>query len=426
MELDRRLRFEATRGLRQTNNVRDALQWISRNPEGFATRVSEFEDTIGAMNDLMLGDAIDARRYGSVAALRGFFVEGEPISTPSDLVTLYDDWREYGEYEETGRVMQSFFPKIHNIIATHQWEFPTQITDNPNKLASGLLIEGYGQLMEDLYEKPGLARKFVLGFEEVLISQRPDAAILSDVIDWMAEEKDDFSPAVKADIEEALTEPKTELEQAVRHINRTFKRGGEAHEVIEDIRKLPRPIAVDFNNVIANNNSPLALNPDASAFLQGLRQIGNVVIVTSASGWEAVQGFLQEHGLWSKDMVLMTAPTYEFISQWQEENPKAKELRKEFLVMAQQLGWQYEEDDLVQAPAGKAVAPIFGKPFEVPIIDDSSFATRHNPGMLGINVQAWETNEEMQRMYERSNQGKPTLAEAVELVRNHYSGITTS
>lgn len=218
----------------------------------------------------------------------------------------------------------------------------------------------------------------------------------------------------------------TKLEKAIRHVNRTFERGGEAHEVIDDLRMLPRPIAVDFNNVIANNTSPLALNPDARVFLQDLRKIGNVVIVTSASGWKAVQGFLQKHGLWSSDMVLMTGPTYEFLSQWQETNPKAKKLREEFLSMTQQMGWKYGEDDLIQAPAGKVVAPIFGKSFEVPIIDDSMFATRHNPGMLGINVQAWETNEEIQRMYATSNQGKPSLAEAVEIVRKHYATIDST
>lgn len=244
--------------------------------------------------------------------------------------------------------------------------------------------------------------------------------------DWMAEEKDDFSPAVKAAIEEQLRVPETELEKAALRINRKFRKGGEAHEVLDDIRQFPKPIAVDFNNVIVNNTHPLQVNPEAKVFLEGLHEVGNVFIVTSAPGWEAVNDFLVEHGLWKPEMVLMTAPAYEFISQWQEDHPKGIELRREFVEMAKGLGWNYdeeEEDDLVRAPGYKAVAPIFGKPFEVPIIDDSYYATNNNPGMFGITVQAWETDEGMQRIYARSNQGKPSLAEAVEIVRSHYTSI---
>ncbi|MEK7106377.1 MAG: hypothetical protein AAB895_03390 [Patescibacteria group bacterium] len=200
MEIDRRLRFEAIKSLRQTQNVRDALKWISHNPEGFATRVSEFEDTIRAMNTVMLSDSIDIERYGNVAALRDLLVEFEPLKTPSDLASSDDD------HSEDKQSMQSFFPKLNELIITRQWEFPTALTDNPNKLASGLLIEGYGQLVEDLYNKPGLARKFVLGFEEVLISQNPDSVILSDVIEWMAEEKKDFSPTARDAIDIASRE----------------------------------------------------------------------------------------------------------------------------------------------------------------------------------------------------------------------------
>lgn len=190
MEIDRRPRLEAVKNLRQTENIRNALQWIRQNPEGFATRVREFENIIDTMNNLILKDAIDDKRYSNITAMKGFFIEEDSIITPSELVGLYDDWKEYGEYEEAGKFIVSFSPKLHNTIAAYEWEFPTKITDNPNKVASGLLIEGYGKLIEDFYEKKGLARKFVLGFEEILISQNPDSELLSDAIDWMAEKEE--------------------------------------------------------------------------------------------------------------------------------------------------------------------------------------------------------------------------------------------
>ena len=223
------------------------------------------------------------------------------------------------------------------------------------------------------------------------------------------------------------------LEKAIENINKVFRDGKEAYEVIYYLRMLPRPIVVDFNNVIANNIPPFALNPYAINFLKDLRDIGNVVIVTSAIGWKWIQGFLKKHGLWSNDMVLMTAANYKFLcrdndryhdgflSQSPEEEKgevEAERLREEFLG----LGWSCEEGDLVKDITGKVVAPIFGKIFEIPIIDDNHFATEGNPGMFGIHVKAWgKTEEEKLEISHREREGEYSLTEALGIVRSYYT-----
>lgn len=222
------------------------------------------------------------------------------------------------------------------------------------------------------------------------------------------------------DVFRGLRPKKTDLEQSAYRINTTFRNGGNALDVLRDIRRFPRPIAVDFNNVIANNSAPLELNPDAPGFLQDLRQIGNIFIATSSPDWVDMQRFLKKHNLWSNDTVLMTKPTYAFIHP-RSNDPGAVRLRREFLNMAHGLGWNYTEDDL-RRPDSKVLAPIFAKPFLVPLIDDLKYETENNPGILGITVQTWE-GEAQQAGFINYNRNLPTLSDAVNLVRNHYASL---
>ncbi|MBU6389839.1 hypothetical protein KGQ71_04990, partial [Patescibacteria group bacterium] len=233
------------------------------------------------------------------------------------------------------------------------------------------------------------------------------------------EEKEDFSPAVQADIEEMIREPKTELEKVVKRINRALKGGDTAYEIVDDIQKLPRPIVVDFNNVIINGCAPHQLNPDAPNFLEQLRQIGTVFIITGASSWDDVRSILHNLGVWSNDIVLMTQPTFEFISREHRDDPRGQKLRSEYLATARKQGWDTQEEDLLRPVGYKYVAPIFNQPFLIPIIDDAWQATDNNPGMLGVPVQCWEPNVPRETL-QLISEGRITLAEAVESVRNHY------
>lgn len=217
------------------------------------------------------------------------------------------------------------------------------------------------------------------------------------------------------------------LELAATYVNSELSKGKSAYRVLSLIRAFPQPIVVDFNNVIANNTDPLRLNPDAPEFLEELRKIGTVFIVTAAGSWTAVQEFLAENEVWSPVTVLLTKSNYRFMEEPEghQEHHERSILIEDFLKRAKKLGWNLNEGDLVER---KRVAPIFGKSFLVPIIDDFYHTTHNNPGTLGIQVNYWEPNltEDGRKWLDEQNRGTATLKEAVEMVRNHYSSLGLS
>jgi len=223
-------------------------------------------------------------------------------------------------------------------------------------------------------------------------------------------------------------EPRNIREKAATYVNSELSQGKPAYKVLSLIRALPNPIAVDFNNVITNNINPMKLNPDAPKFLKDLRGIGSVFVVTTALNWESVQEFLGERGVWSPDMILITSPNYQFISDLQRDHPQGEKLRAEFQSTARELGWSADEDNLIMPPRYKRISPIFGKPFLVPIIDDSVEVIHKNPGMLGIHVQEWEPNytDTGKKENDQENEDKLTLSDAVEVVRRHYASLGAS
>ncbi len=202
----------------------------------------------------------------------------------------------------------------------------------------------------------------------------------------------------------------------VGRINDRLKKGIPAYEVLAEIQSFPRPIVVDFNNVLANNIPPIVINPEAPSFLAQLRQIGDVFIVTTAEDWQGVHEILEKGGAWSLDQVLMTMPNWIFMTQHEEDNLKGKELRAAYIELARSIGLNYTERGLVMPPGYKYVAPIFSKPWRVPLIDDSRSATWNNPGMLGIRVKAVEP----QGIWQEKEEGRLTLPEVVQAVRQSY------
>ncbi len=201
-------------------------------------------------------------------------------------------------------------------------------------------------------------------------------------------------------------------------------------EVTEDLQAIRNPILVDLNHVLANNSLPLVPNPEAAQFLSALRAIGTVLIVTSASDWKLVHQFLQDSQLWTKDLVLITSGNYqsttgEYSGDWK----KVKELQQQYEDLAQKHHLLTPEinDHLAKFPdlfwggaiADKRVAFAFMKPHLLPIIDDAAIATKYNPGMLGIRVNAWCSPDEIAKGRKPRTDGK-TLAEAAKIVRDHY------
>lgn len=422
MEIDRALRYEAATRLGDIDNLRSAALWISQNPQGLSTRVQEFEEAIGVLNQMIIDPNLDAAFYQNVGRLKGLMLyAGDTPLTLQEAFEMHDSFRSGDDYESMGDYVQGAFEKIKQKTVSGEWQFPHEITDNPNQLASAMLIEGYGVFIEDFEEVPGYARNFVLALEEVLLTHDPNSRLLKDVIGWMKEESADFSPEMAAQIMDFKETECGPLEEEVAYLNMKFKNGASAHEVLDQIRRFERPIAVDFNNVLADNLEPLEMNPDAPAFIEELRKIGNIFIVTSATDWNSVQEFLEKNGLWYPDMVLMTYQNYEFTTREQASNLDGIKIREEFADHAQANNMGIAIDDLNSFLSGKRVAPIFMKPFLIPLVDDSSINTEFNPGMLGIRVKNFSPKHG--RLTERSNADRLSLSEAAEIIRAYYSSL---
>lgn len=201
--VDRALRFEAARHLRGTENIRSALLWISRNPDALQERVTEFDRACQLLNSV-LGASLDFTYY-----IRGNYqgvidlqeaLQGQPISPLRHLVR--DD-------QTSTEFAYQTFHEIQTKIISGEWEFPKKVTD-PQKLVSAMLIEGYGLFLEKKHNTPGLARKFIVAFEEVLWNEYQGSKILNEVQPWMEKEAEqgEFAPEVKRALQRAAADRK--------------------------------------------------------------------------------------------------------------------------------------------------------------------------------------------------------------------------
>ena len=227
---------------------------------------------------------------------------------------------------------------------------------------------------------------------------------------------------------------KQKLSEIAKHLNVSFKQGRPAYELLPEIRAFPKPIVIDFNNVLANNDDPLIPNPHASAFLDKLNKVGNIFIVTTATSWDLVNKFLADQKMLKKDTVLMVADNYQFLASGSEgyrdeEVTQANKLWDEYSAFAKVLSNPPAEGQIKRSRSGTALAkkhlaPLFLKPFNVPIVDDAGMATYDNPGMLGIQVDKF-----MPVFYEDDpdyNYDGSTLNSAAAIVEEHYAGAARS
>lgn len=124
----------------------------------------------------------------------------------------------------------------------------------------------------------------------------------------------------------------TELELIAQEINAAMAAGEHIFDYLESLRKLPRPIAVDFNNVVANNIHPIVQNPEGAAFLKKLRQTGSIVIVTKAHNWPAVQEILKSGNMWESTDVLLVSGNWTFHDLVNRELlPEAREIIQNYI-----------------------------------------------------------------------------------------------
>lgn len=110
---------------------------------------------------------------------------------------------------EEARKMFYSSPEIADVITSTieraVREYPSWVRVNPElpskgTPASGALIEGFGAFLgsfvsasnNELNEASTINRHYVLAFEEVLITERPNSPLVNDVIGWMKEEIESF------------------------------------------------------------------------------------------------------------------------------------------------------------------------------------------------------------------------------------------
>lgn len=212
------------------------------------------------------------------------------------------------------------------------------------------------------------------------------------------------------------------------HLNEHFSLGGSVYEpeILQLMRTLPRPIVVDFNGVLFDNEEPLTPNPEASAALARLREMGTVVIATGARDWEGISTLLKTHQLWHDDMVLMCVDNYGYMHEQGgvRVEPETTELARktfdEYITLAKERGIDYSRADFEWPPAYKRLAPVFQRSFPIPIIDDWAVATNDNPGMNGILVREF-IDLTKEGGYEADDEIDLTLTDTAERVWNYYS-----
>ncbi len=197
--VDRVLRSTAIHYFRDIPNVVLGLLLISENPEPFQKRVILFDEVLNHLNFLRreaVWEPIDPDYYRDVIELNRVLGD-QPLPALKELVGLC---------EAQGNLIEKVFTEIKRKVARKKWKFPTQVKD-PNLLASGFLIEGYGLFAERYFRKRGLAKTCVLGFEAALLAQaryaeeNPPIDLFEDILPWMLEEKDNFPPSVKQELE---------------------------------------------------------------------------------------------------------------------------------------------------------------------------------------------------------------------------------
>lgn len=208
--------------------------------------------------------------------------------------------------------------------------------------------------------------------------------------------------------------------QIAQIVNGEFQHGVEAYAILPFIRALPRPICVDLNNVLLNNSYPLTVNPEAHRALNTLRSVGNVCIVTTWDAWHDAHDALQKFHLWHENIILMTYPTWQFMHEL--HNAQKDKLVNDYIRFMSALEVDLSPEDFIGAPGSKHMAPLFKKPFQVPIIDDFIMATRYNPGMLGICVKIFEPYDEFIER-DNTNPVRVSLRDAADIVREHYSSL---
>ncbi|MBI2601208.1 hypothetical protein HYW42_04585 [Candidatus Daviesbacteria bacterium] len=195
-EIPRIIRYEARKRLSEATNVRTALNIINTSPADFAQRTAELEAAILQTGSLFGRNRLNPRLYRDISALKLQLGADHP-HTLDEWVGMYQEGLKGEAFAATPRFFDGTYARLNRLIVAKEnpFTFATQI-QNPNQLASGLLLEGYGFFLGQFHGNPEIARTTVLALEACLLLHFPKASLLSDVICWMKEEKADFPSGI--------------------------------------------------------------------------------------------------------------------------------------------------------------------------------------------------------------------------------------
>ena len=192
------LRHEARRFFGDIPNIANAINEVRANSEQYNARIAEFHRVLGDFADIQIYREDPGERFLHAKRFTGLrFPPTEVFPSLSWVMAEYS----FSKNAKTSLAAKETFRDIQGKIRDGEWKFPAQVT-NSNVLTSALLIEGYGLFIEKLTGEEGMARTFVLGFEEMLWNRFRDSEILKDVLPWMIEERDEFSPKMRDELAE--------------------------------------------------------------------------------------------------------------------------------------------------------------------------------------------------------------------------------
>ncbi len=183
-------------------------------------------------------------------------------------------------------------------------------------------------------------------------------------------------------------------------LNTAFKKEELIDQYKKTLQSIDKPILVDFNNVLVNDDYELEPNPYAKEFITELEKVGQVIVITKAENWDFVNKKLVEFGLWTNKMVLITKENF-YIDNLDRSRYEISQ--EDFVLLEQRVK--------NTAPEHKRVGETFGKDFDIPLIDDNVMATNNNPGIYGIHIEPWfGKNDHIRKQFE-SMIGNPNLEE---------------
>ncbi|MBI4137382.1 hypothetical protein HY469_04935 [Candidatus Roizmanbacteria bacterium] len=173
-----------------------SITWLKRNPAEFMARTTDFHDVNQRISGYMGSQDELRRELRDVARLRTWY-SGAVLPKVDDFHYGNNGVGVNGTIEDLLDEAVTTFPEW----AVVHPEFPSHATP-----AMGALIEGYGSLLGRLHngQDPELAKRiartYVLGFEEVLLMERPESLLVDDVIGWVYDEDRSFPPELRMNI----------------------------------------------------------------------------------------------------------------------------------------------------------------------------------------------------------------------------------